>query len=444
MPNSAVRLQHCNQKLKLSLTLPKRANKCSLSWKNPPSWSWYEAWDGSPSQQCERITATWQSTFYASSQYPVGWYNLPNLGHDTNAVSLPTEPPTHEPPNHKPPSHLVEPTNDSTALSPNNPSDGSYLTETKADDYLLSLEADVEADAVAKDLHEALFAATEPMYYRWFCSVIMTVSDVFPIRRFYPIIKPIRYCTNCQVWWSCPVIAYQNQKTPEQLAIEQAKNDKPSQDNTLVDMPITEHLIELRRHLIHGFAAVLVGFFGIGGLFARNLRYFSAPLTALLPSILLWLQTDITSSFWHRLNWRCIWLVILAMPYILYQIWSFIAQGYISMKTYRLPVLLSSVILFYLGIAFAYYVVLKSVLAFLSNSPRQRATDDRYRKLSKFCTQAVFGVWATFEIPVLTLLLVLAGVVTVDSLAQNAVTSSSVVSVLLRLSPHLMAYRWWC
>lgn len=102
----------------------------------------------------------------------------PNLGHDTNAVSLPTEPPTHEPPNHKPPSHLVEPTNDSTALSPNNPSDGSYLTETKADDYLLSLEADVEADAVAKDLHEALFAATEPMYYRWFL-----LSDYDRVRR---------------------------------------------------------------------------------------------------------------------------------------------------------------------------------------------------------------------------------------------------------------------
>lgn len=110
----------------------------------------------------------------------------PSLGHDTNAVSLPTEPPTHEPPNHKPPSHLAEPTNDSTALSPNKPldnsldkpSDESYLTETKADDYLLSLEADVEADEVAKDLHEALFAATEPMYYRWFL-----LSDYDRVRR---------------------------------------------------------------------------------------------------------------------------------------------------------------------------------------------------------------------------------------------------------------------
>lgn len=102
----------------------------------------------------------------------------PNLGHDTNAVSLPTEPPSHEPSSHEPPSHLAEPTTDTTTLLPNKPSDEFYLAETKADDYLLSLEADVEADAVAKDLHEALFAATEPMYYRWFL-----LSDYDRVRR---------------------------------------------------------------------------------------------------------------------------------------------------------------------------------------------------------------------------------------------------------------------
>ena len=102
----------------------------------------------------------------------------PNLGHDTNAVSLPTEPLSHEPPSHEPTNHLVEPTTDTTALLLDKPSDESYLTETKADDYLLSLEADVEADAVAKDLHEALFAATEPMYYRWFL-----LSDYDRVRR---------------------------------------------------------------------------------------------------------------------------------------------------------------------------------------------------------------------------------------------------------------------
>ena len=114
----------------------------------------------------------------------------PSLVHDTNAVSVPTEPLSHEPPSHEPPNHLAEPTTDTTALlldkpldnslgnSLDKPSDESYLTETKADDYLLGLEADIEADAVAKDLHEALFAATEPMYYRWFL-----LSDYDRVRR---------------------------------------------------------------------------------------------------------------------------------------------------------------------------------------------------------------------------------------------------------------------
>ena len=110
----------------------------------------------------------------------------PNLGHDTNAVSLPTEPLSHESPSHEPTNHLAEPTTDTTALLPDKPlnhsldkpSDESSLVEIKADDYLLGLEADIEADAVAKDLHEALFAATEPMYYRWFL-----LSDYDRVRR---------------------------------------------------------------------------------------------------------------------------------------------------------------------------------------------------------------------------------------------------------------------
>lgn len=110
----------------------------------------------------------------------------PSLGHDTNAVSLPTEQTSRETPSHEPTNHLAEPTTDTTALLPDKPlnhsldkpSDESSLVETKADDYLLSLEADVEADEVAKDLHEALFAATEPMYYRWFL-----LSDYDRIRR---------------------------------------------------------------------------------------------------------------------------------------------------------------------------------------------------------------------------------------------------------------------
>ena len=210
-------------------------------------------------------------------------------------------------------------------------------------------------------------------------------------------------------------------KTPEQLAIEQAKNDEPSQDNTLVDMPITEHLIELRRHLIHAFAAVLVIFLALAGFSREIYDIFSAPLTALLPVNSSMIATDITSSFLAPIKLTLYLAVILAMPYILYQIWSFIAPGlYKHEKRIALPVLLSSVILFYLGIAFAYYVVLKSVLAFfIKFSPDNVLPMTDIESYLNFVLKLFLVFGATFEIPVLTLLLVLAGVVTVDSLAQK-------------------------
>ena len=210
-------------------------------------------------------------------------------------------------------------------------------------------------------------------------------------------------------------------KTPEQLAIEQAKNDEPSQDNTLVDMPITEHLIELRRHLIHGFAAVLVIFLALAGFSREIYDIFSAPLTALLPVNSSMIATDITSSFLAPIKLTLYLAVILAMPYILYQIWSFIAPGlYKHEKRIALPVLLSSVILFYLGIAFAYYVVLKSVLAFFVKfSPDNVLPMTDIESYLNFVLKLFLVFGATFEIPVLTLLLVLAGVVTVDSLTQK-------------------------
>ena len=133
------------------------------------------------------------------------------------------------------------------------------------------------------------------------------------------------------------------------------------------------------------------------------------------------IATDITSSFLAPIKLTLYLAVILAMPYILYQIWSFIAPGlYKHEKRIALPVLLSSVILFYLGIAFAYYVVLKSVLAFfIKFSPDNVLPMTDIESYLNFVLKLFLVFGATFEIPVLTLLLVLAGVVTVDSLAQK-------------------------
>lgn len=210
-----------------------------------------------------------------------------------------------------------------------------------------------------------------------------------------------------------------SKKTPEQLALDQ-QNAVPKNDN-LADMPITEHLIELRRHLIHIFVAVLVIFLGLAG-FARDIYdIFSAPLVALLPANSTMIATDITSSFLAPIKLTLYVAMFIAMPYVLYQVWAFVAPGlYKHEKRIAVPVLLSSVILFYTGIAFAYYVVLKSVLAFfIKFSPDSVLPMTDIESYLNFVLKLflVFGV--TFEIPVLTLLLVLAGIVSVNSLAEK-------------------------
>ena len=213
-------------------------------------------------------------------------------------------------------------------------------------------------------------------------------------------------------------------KLDESTQLELNKSVTPatqSNEQPLADMPITEHLIELRRHLIHIFVAVLVVFIALVG-FSRDIYdIFSAPLVALLPANSSMIATDITSSFLAPVKLTLYVALIVAMPYILYQVWSFVAPGlYKHEKRIALPVLLSSVVLFYTGIAFAYYVVLKSVLAFfIKFSPDNVLPMTDIDSYLNFVLKLFLVFGATFEIPVLTLLLVLAGVVSVDSLAQK-------------------------
>lgn len=209
-------------------------------------------------------------------------------------------------------------------------------------------------------------------------------------------------------------------KSPEQLEYDKLMDEKQAQDK-LADMPITEHLIELRRHLIHIFVAVIVIFVALAG-FARPIYDgFSAPLVALLPPNSTMIATDITSSFVAPIKLSFYLAIILAMPYILYQIWSFVAPGlYKHEKKIALPVLVTSVILFYAGIIFAYYVVLKSVLTFfIKFAPANVLPMTDIESYLNFVIKLFLVFGATFEIPILTLLLVLAGVVSVQSLADK-------------------------
>ncbi|WP_371747948.1 twin-arginine translocase subunit TatC [Psychrobacter sp. M13] len=191
--------------------------------------------------------------------------------------------------------------------------------------------------------------------------------------------------------------------------------------DTLGDMPITQHLIELRAHLVKICIAVLIIFLALVG-FSRELYDFlSNPLVAQLPANSTMIATDITSNFMAPIRLTIFVAAFVAMPYILYQIWSFVAPGlYKKEKKIAVPVLLSSIMLFYAGVAFAYFIVLKGVLKFFIMFAPQNVlpmTDiDSYLSFALKLFM-VFGL--TFEIPVVTFLLILVGIVSIDSLEDK-------------------------
>lgn len=220
---------------------------------------------------------------------------------------------------------------------------------------------------------------------------------------------------------------FKRQKSREQKIAETEGTNSGHSDgllenlDNLADMPITQHLIELRTHLIKICVAVLVIFLALVG-FSRELYDFlSDPLVAQLPANSTMIATDITSNFMAPIRLTMFVAAFFAMPYILYQIWSFVAPGlYKKEKKIAIPVLLSSVLLFYAGVAFAYFIVLKGVLKFFIMFAPQNVvpmTDiDSYLSFALKLFM-VFGL--TFEIPVVTFLLILVGIVSTQSLEDK-------------------------
>lgn len=197
----------------------------------------------------------------------------------------------------------------------------------------------------------------------------------------------------------------------------------PSQQepHNLEEMSITGHLIELRRHLIRIFASVLIIFFSLL-YFARDLyQILSGPLRAQLPPHATMIATDITSTFVAPFKLAFYLAIMIAMPYILHQIWQFIAPAlYKHERKIAIPMLIASTILFYLGVAFAYFITLPAILTFFIHiAPENVVPMTDINLYLNFCLKLFLAFGATFEIPVATLLLILAGLVSVDSLVAK-------------------------
>ncbi|MCH4561971.1 twin-arginine translocase subunit TatC [Halomonas sp. EGI 63088] len=185
--------------------------------------------------------------------------------------------------------------------------------------------------------------------------------------------------------------------------------------------PLIEHLIELRSRLIRAVVAILVIFLGLYA-FANDIYTFVAqPLMALLPEGSQMIATEVASPFLAPFKLTLVLAVFIAIPYVLHQAWAFVAPGlYDNEKALALPILASSVALFYAGAAFAYYVVFPLLFQFFTQTgPEDVAVMTDINQYLNFVLKLFFAFGVAFEIPIATFLLILSGATTVESLSKK-------------------------
>jgi len=203
------------------------------------------------------------------------------------------------------------------------------------------------------------------------------------------------------------------------LPSTQTNND--TRQIPLEEMPITRHLVILRKHLFK-IVGVLLGLFLCLLPFAsQTYQLLSKPLRAQLPENSTMIATDVTATFMAPFKLNFFIALLIAMPFILYQLWAFIRPAlYLKEKKLALPLLISSIVLFYAGIAFAYLIALPSILHFfISVSPDTVAPMTDINSYLAFCLKLFLVFGFTFEIPIITLLLIIIGVVSTQILVEK-------------------------
>jgi len=184
---------------------------------------------------------------------------------------------------------------------------------------------------------------------------------------------------------------------------------------------LLSHLIELRDRLMK-MIAVVGGLFLCLFWFADEIyTWLAAPLLAHLPDDSQMIAIDVAAPFFIPFKLVLMLSVFIAIPFLLYQIWAFVAPGlYKHEKRLVFPLLFSSTILFYIGVLFAYYVVFPLVFGFFTAvAPEGVAVSTDIGRYLDFVITIFFAFGIAFEVPVATVLLVIIGVTTPDELAKK-------------------------
>ena len=185
-------------------------------------------------------------------------------------------------------------------------------------------------------------------------------------------------------------------------------------------MPILQHLVELRSALLRSIIAIAL-FFAVLFPFSEDIYSFiAAPILAVIPGSNL-IAIGVISPFLTPLKMSLILAIYLALPYLLFKIWQFIAPAlYKHEKKLVLPLVISSTVLFYAGLLFAFYIVFPVIFNFLSSvgpTSVEFAPDIQY--YLNFILKVSFAFGVAFEVPVATIFLIMFNVTTVSQLKKN-------------------------
>lgn len=231
-----------------------------------------------------------------------------------------------------------------------------------------------------------------------------------------------------------------------------ATDPQPDNQGDTTEQPFLSHLMEVRDRLMRMLAAVLIVFLALTPFANKLYSLLADPLMRHMPENSSMIAIEVASPFLIPFKLALVLAIFICVPYLLYQIWGFIAPGlYRHERRLAIPVLVSSTVLFYLGGLFAYYVVFPLVFAFLTASaPEGVAVMTDIGKYLDFVLTLFFAFGVAFEVPVVTFVLVWLGVVTPEALAQKrpyVIVGAFVLGMLLTppdvISQTLLAIPMW-
>lgn len=198
------------------------------------------------------------------------------------------------------------------------------------------------------------------------------------------------------------------------------KRDNPD-DEVLEEGTLMSHLIELRSRLLRAVLAVAVICIGLLPFASRIFTLVARPLMKQLPEGAKMIATQVTAPFLTPIKTTFFVALFLAMPVVLYQVWAFVAPGlYRREKRFAVPLLVSSVLLFYTGVAFAYFLVFPTVFHyFAATTPEGVTMMTDINSYLDFTLLTCFSFGLAFEVPVATVLLIATGLVRAETLGRQ-------------------------